>query len=121
MADFESIHVDVPIDCCKNKTVTICAPEDMILDGCLHAFLYRVYVDRYALGIIAIIAGTLMLLMLVGSMFVCFEDDDVEPRTDGDAGYCMDDEPDMEGHYFEAIHTDNREKHPAFGGGVDLT
>lgn len=70
MSDFESVHTDIPIDCCRNKTVLLCSPDDIILEGCLHAFLYRVYLDRYVIGTTAILGGTLMLMMLISSVFV---------------------------------------------------
>ena len=95
--DFLSDHADIPIECCMNKTVQICNPDDMILEGCLHAFLYRVYLDRYTLGTIAILAGTLMLMMLVGSVFVCFEEDD-----ELDVEECC--EPEENHYYAEEVH-----------------
>lgn len=67
----------------------MCGPEDVILDGCLQAFLYRVYLDRYMLGTLAIIAGSLMLLMLVASLFICFDDD----KDDNDFCYMDDSYP----------------------------
>lgn len=125
MSDFESIHADIPIECCRNKTGTVCQPDDMILDGCLHSFLFRVYLDRYLLGTVAILAGSLMLLMLIGSAFVSFEDDDSRDVLP----YCIDDEADDQ-YYTQIITTtataaaapdyQHQEKHPAFAG-VDLT
>lgn len=127
MSDFESVHTDIQIDCCRNKTVNICQPEDMILEGCIHAFLYRVYLDRYLIGIVAIVAGSLMLLMLISSVFMCFEEDDVDEGC-VETPYCVDE---GEQEYYEVVQTETggvattiphnpNPKHPAFGG-VDLT
>lgn len=124
LSDFESIHADIPNDCCRNKTVTVCPPDDTILDGCLHSFLYRVYLDRYVLGTVAILAGFLMLMMLVSSVFICFDDDDSD--LIGAVDYCIDDETDDQ-YFTQLTQTPNgdqlmerHEKHPAFVG-RDLT
>lgn len=129
MSDFERIHTDIPIECCANKTVKICSPSDAILDGCIHSFLYRVYLDRYLIGTVAILAGALMLLMLIGSVFVCFEEDEDEL---GDDGECEDGDYGLEGGAVEYVEEEevmmqpgasnlgHQEKHPAFAG-VDLT
>lgn len=123
MSDFESIHTDIPIDCCRNKTVQMCSPDDMILDGCLHAFLYRVYLDRYLLGTVAILAGSMMLLMLVSSVFVCFDDDESDMVGGAGGVYCMEDDGDDQ-YYTHVVMVDQEEqrheKHPAFAG-RDLT
>lgn len=101
IADFESIHAAIPIECCRNKNVTLCSMDDMILEGCIVSFLFRVYLDRIVISVVALMAGFLMLLMLVGSIFISFEDEMDEP--DIDTPYCIGDEEDHEGEYYEQV------------------
>lgn len=124
MADFEAVHKDIPIECCRNKAVSVCPPDDMDLDGCLYAFLYRVYLDRYLLGTVAILAGVLMLLMLVISAFVCFDDDRSDMGGVDGMPYCIDDDEGDDQYYQQmgmtTVDAQHHEKHPAFLG-VDMT
>lgn len=98
MSDFENIHVDVPNECCRNKNASLCSPEDMILEGCIVSFLFRVYCDRIVISVVALLAGCLMLLMLVGSIFICFDEDD---EVNCDIPYCIEDEDG--GQYYEQV------------------
>lgn len=92
--DFESAGRSIPNECFKqpwrlfyatamptrptNGTKTTKKPSKHIIDmGCRSALSSRLILDRYIIGSISIIAGLLILLTLVASFFVLFDEGDV--------------------------------------------
>lgn len=65
----------LPQECCKQNS-TPCSMADQVELGCLTALTVRLYLDRYVLGGISIISGVSILIMLVTSFFLTFDDDE---------------------------------------------
>ena len=78
--DFIDKGEGVPPECCDRMMVNetelnVCELKKDAQKGCLEVLLVRLYADRLILSILAIVAGSVTLIMLVTSFFIRYDDD----------------------------------------------